>query len=105
MDRTGTNNDQKAVIVACDDPCGIVATCCDGLLGSSRELSLMPQERRLDQRVVLQDNHWQVLGESSKENVHQEHGCPGSQQQSACCFLGRLGEKLGERRGEKRGEN
>lgn len=105
VDRTGTNNDQKAVIVACDDPCSIVATCCDGLLGGSGELSLMPQECRLDQRVVLQGDHWRVRRESSKENVHQEHECPGSQQQSACCFLGRLGEKLGEGRMQEERED
>lgn len=53
MDRAGTNDDQEAVIIACNDPCRVVATFRDGLLGGSGQLDFVAKESGLDKRVIL----------------------------------------------------
>ena len=70
MDRTRTNDDEHSVIVASQYACGMVTSRSNCMLGLWRRLNFVAKERRLDERVVLEEGDWH--SENEGERVREE---------------------------------
>jgi hypothetical protein len=63
VDRAWSDHDEQAIILLCDDLCGVLAALENGLLGVCGDGELVGEERGRDQRIVAEDCDSQLARE------------------------------------------